>query len=245
MKGAIGMEKREIMKRRLEGKLAFLEGNRPEGLAALTAKTDDAELVHEVNEHTAASLGFCFYRVEVPDLQTLKKLVGTPDELIEEGVLRDIMAEPEPMDAEREKELLRAERNAFLSQTCQAFRSYIYGYSPKAKSYEKAINALRFPTSVETYTIPELYIKRGEVYEFGKDDPEKHMALVIDRLTMEEGAKINNYCYADITVGQGSMNKGSVIGNCGTAGQGRRQRRQRRQRRRVLRFGKRQILRLN
>lgn len=80
------------------------------------------------------------------------------------------------------------------------------------------INALRFPTSVETYEIPELHIRRGEVYEFGKDDPEKHMAVIIDKLTMEEDARIISYCYADITVNQGQTKNDSVIGNCGTDG---------------------------
>lgn len=212
------MNKREVMKNQLERKLAYLKSHRPEGLETPVAKTDHTGLVHEVNEQTAASLGFTFYRVDVPDIQTLKTLVGTPDELIEEGLLQDITAEPEMMSREREMELLHADRNAFLGETCQAFRSYIYGYSPKAKSYEKVINALRFPTSVETYEIPELYIKRGEVYEFGKDDPEKHMAVVIDKLTMEEDARIISYCYADITVNQGQTKNDSVIGNCGTNG---------------------------
>lgn len=212
------MKKQDIMKNQLERKLAYLAARRPEGLETPAAKTDSRELVHEVNEQTAASLGFTFYRIEVPDIQTLKTLVGTPDELIEEGMLQDITAEPEMMSREREMELLHSDRNAFLGETCQAFRSYIYGYSPKAKSYEKVINALRFPTSVETYEIPELYIRRGEVYEFGKDNPEKHMALVIDKLTMEEDAKIISYCYADITVNQGETKNDSVIGNCGTDG---------------------------
>lgn len=212
------MNKRDVMKNQLEGKLAYLEARRPEGLETPVAKTDSNELVHEVNEQTAASLGFTFYRIEVPDIQTLKTLVGTPDELIEEGMLQDITAEPEMMSREREMEMLHADRNAFLGETCQAFRSYIYGYSPKAKSYEKVINALRFPTSVETYEIPELHIRRGEIYEFGKDDPEKHMAVIIDKLTMEEDARIISYCYADITVNQGQTKNDSVIGNCGTDG---------------------------
>lgn len=165
-----------------------------------------------------AKMQFLEANAEKPDIQTLKTLVGTPDELIEEGMLQDITAEPEMMSREREMEMLHADRNAFLGETCQAFRSYIYGYSPKAKSYEKVINALRFPTSVETYEIPELHIRRGEVYEFGKDDPEKHMAVIIDKLTMEEDARIISYCYADITVNQGQTKNDSVIGNCGTDG---------------------------
>ncbi|MBD5551099.1 MAG: hypothetical protein HDQ96_07990 [Lachnospiraceae bacterium] len=212
------MEKRNLLQQQLERKLAFIKAGRPEGLEIPAANADSHELVHEVNEYSASGLGFAFYRIEVPDVQTLKSLVGTPDELIEKGLIDDITSAPEPMNSDREKELLRSNRDIFLKETCQAFRTYIYGHSNKAKSYEKIINMLRFPTSVDVYEIKDLYIKKGEVYVFGKDDSEQHTAVLIDKLTMEEDASIQNYCCADFTVKEGNLQNNAKIDNCGTHG---------------------------
>lgn len=213
------MGTKEVLQEQVERKLAFIRGQRPDGLQLPSAPAETNGKVQQVNEHTAADLGFAFYRISVPDIKTLKSLMGTPDSLIEEGSREDITSPPMEMSRERETELLKTDRGLFLNETCDAYQTYIYGNSKDAESYERVINKLRFPSEVETYEIDELHLKEGEVREFGKENPEKHIAVLVNKLIMEKESEIRSYCFADFTVkDSGQIDKTAKMENCGTKG---------------------------
>ncbi|SFU16804.1 hypothetical protein SAMN05444141_11335 [Pseudovibrio denitrificans] len=126
--------------------------------------------------------------IRVPDVETLKRIGGIPDEKfqsedwdnalpIPSAATPGVLAQARPQD----------------KVICDALFAYVYGDSSKVQDYRDTLNRLRFPMKVAVFASEDaIIVKSGEVYVIS--DPSGHdnpVSVVAPEVIIEEGGTIS------------------------------------------------------
>ena len=119
----------------------------------------------------------CRY-IEIPDIDTLKLVTGTPDSEYEsaEGITYE-----DP----------HIEKLDSPATVCKALRTYVYGYSKFVEQHKKALQRLSFPRKIACFggEYTELIVKANQTLRIREDD-DKPVCCHFKKVTVESGGQI-------------------------------------------------------
>ncbi|MDR2547688.1 MAG: hypothetical protein LBC96_09350, partial [Lachnospiraceae bacterium] len=140
-------EVQQCIQEKMKFNEAFLAQNLPQtdsfSSAEISFHSENEEDVFQLTPETAAKYGIPYRQLVVPDVETAKKLTGTPDIFFDENI---VSAEgcADYIDWSQQE-------NRTAKNLCTLTAAYIYGDSRKVKQHEKLINKASFPLTIDYY----------------------------------------------------------------------------------------------
>jgi len=124
--------------------------------------------------------------LEIPDVDTLKKLGGNSDELYVNNLMEKYHEDLPEWKEEKTEAMFHNLSLQERSQLCKAFQKYVYGYSNEVTDYKDALNKYYFPMKIAMYQGEDIVVSKDNPL-FLQGDGEQGTVFVFNSITFEKG----------------------------------------------------------